>query len=160
MRRLALRALVGCAVIVASGCIRSDLEEVQPVGSDDGAAPTSVETTIGDTVVTAEGNEVTVLRLESGSSATAGMTIRDAEVEICAADAGDGAPAAPDFFRAVVDDVGYRRPGSTDRDPALPSTRMRPGECERGWVSFPIRDGEEVVGIALLASTRVEWSVE
>ena len=161
VRRVSLRVLGSCLplLVVASGCIHSDLEEVQPARADAEAAA-SEQTEIGRTVTTAEGNEVTVLRAEEGDGVGSGLVLHEAEVEICAAADGDGAPTAPGFFRAVIRDVGYRRPSPTVRSPALPSSRLAPGECERGWIGFPVRATEDVVGIALLASTTVEWSLD
>jgi hypothetical protein len=144
---------------VLSGCIHSDLERVEPGPDDEPAEGQRVE--VGDEVTTREGDLVTVHRVADGEEVEGSdLLLVDAEVEICAAADGDGAPAAPQFFRAVVADEGLRRPGPAGKQPALPAGRLEAGDCARGWVGFPIEPDEQVEAIALLASSTVEWALE
>ena len=158
-RRGAPIALILAALAVLSGCIHSDLERVEPGPDDEPAEGQRVE--VGDEVTTKEGNLVTVHRVGDGEEVEGSdLLLVNVEVEICAAADGDGAPAAPQFFRAVVADEGYRRPGPAGRQPPLPSGRLEPGDCARGWVGFPIEPDEQVEAVALLASSTVEWALD
>lgn len=153
------------AASVLGGCIRSDVEvvdHVDPASLD--ALPSqesaSVQTDVGRTVTTSEGNAVTVETVSAREAVEGSQLSRVAvRVEICAADDGDGAPADADFFRAVLGDGGLRRAAEFAESGALEARRIDAGSCASGTVSFPVADGEEVVAIALLASSRVEWRV-
>ena len=155
-------APIGLTVVVLallSGCIRSDLERVEPGPDDEPAESQRVD--VGDEVTTREGNLVIVHRVDDGEEVDGSdILLVNAEVEICAAVDGEGAPAAPQFFRALVADEGYRRPGPAGRRPPLPSGRLEPGDCARGWVGFPIEPDEQVEAVALLASSTVEWTLD
>lgn len=157
MRRL-LPAVAVCALVL-TGCIRSDLERVRPEPDDlDPAAAERTE--VGEAVTTVEGNVVTVLRIGRFVDVPdSELRLLDAEVEICAADDGEGAAASPAYFRALVPGEGYRRPAAPGTRPALTSARLDAGECSRGWVGFPIRPDEDVDAIVLLASSTVEWAL-
>ena len=152
--------LTSLTVIGLAGCISSDLERVEPGPEDEGPA-SGERVEIGDEVTTVEGNLVTVHRVDDGVEVEGSdLLLLNADVEICAAEVGEGAPAAPQYFRALIEDEGYRRPAPTAKRPPLPTGRLEPGDCARGWVGFPVRPSEVTEAIALLASSTVEWSLE
>lgn len=158
-RRGALIGLIFVVLAALSGCIHSDLERVEPGPDDQPAEGQRVD--VGDEVTTREGNLVTVHRVDDGEEVEGSdLLLVNAEVEICAAEDGEGAPAAPQFFRAVIADEGLRRPGPAGRPPPLPSGRLEPGDCARGWVGFPIEAGEQIEAVSLLASSTVEWTLD
>ena len=151
---LAMAALLGLA-----SCISSDLERVEP-GPEDDSPAAGQRVDVGESVTTVEENVVTVHRVDEGVAVDGSdLLLLSADVEICAAEEGEGAPAAPQYFRAVIEDEGYRRPAPTARRPALPTGRLEAGDCARGWVGFPVRPDERAEAIALLASSTVEWLV-
>lgn len=155
---MATRRLLFLAVVLATaGCIRADLERVEP-GPEDDTPVAGERVDIGEPVVTVEDNIVIVHRVDDGVEVEGSeLLLLSADVEICAAEDGDGAPAAPQYFRALVTDEGYRRPADSRRRPALTETRVAAGDCVRGWVGFPVRADEQAEAIALFASTTVEW---
>lgn len=151
--------LILVVLAMLGGCIRSDLERVEPGPDDVPAEGQRVD--VGDEVTTQEGNLVTVHRVDDGEEVEGSdVLLVNAEVEICAATDGEGAPAAPQFFRAAIADEGYRRPGPAGRQPPLPSGRLQPGDCALGWVGFPIEPGEQIEAVVLLASSTVEWALD
>ena len=147
-----------CLMLLAfTGCIQSDLERVEP-GPEDDRPAAGQRVDVGEAVTTVEGNVVTVHRVADAVEVQGSdLLLLTADVEICAAEDGEGAPAAPQYFRALIEDEGYRRPGPSARRPPLPTGRLEPGDCARGWVGFPVRPDEETEAIALLASSTVEW---
>lgn len=159
----ALRLAGCCVVLLCSACIRSDLHEVgdgDAAGDGTGIGAVAEERTeLGEAVTTASGNVVTVERIDDGVEVEGSdLLLVSARVEICAGDDGDGATVNPEVFRAVVEE-GYRRPAPSRRTTPLEAGEIEAGECVGGWVGFPVRPGEDVEGIVLLASTVVEWSV-
>ena len=143
--------------LLLAGCIRSDLERVEP-GPEDDAPAAGERVDVGERVTTVEGNIVTVHRVDDAAEVEGSdLLLLNADVEICAAEDGEGAPAAPQYFRALIEDEGYRRPAATAKRPPLPTGRLEPGDCARGWVGFPVRPDERTDAIALLASSTVEW---
>jgi hypothetical protein len=154
-----VRRLLTCLALgaVLGGCIHSDLERVQP-GPDDRDPAAAELTQVGESVTTIEGNVVTVRRVEEPVEAPdAQVRLMDVEVEICAADDGDGAASSPAYFRALIPGQGYRRPAAAGKRPALAADRLEAGACARGWIGFPVRPSEDVEAIVLLASSTVEW---
>ena len=155
-----LRLMLVTLLLAFTGCIRSDLARVEP-GPDDDAPAAGQRVEVGDPVTTVEENVVTVHRVDDGVAVEGSdLLLLSADVEICAAEDGEGAPAAPQYFRALIEDGGYRRPAPSAKRPPLPTGRLEPDDCTRGWVGFPVRPDETVEAIALLASSTVEWLLE
>ena len=160
MTRPRRAVLLAAALLGLASCISSDLERVEP-GPDDDAPAAGQRVEVGEPVTTVEENVVTVHRVDDGVPVEGSdLLLLSADVEICAAEDGEGAPAAPQYFRALIEDEGYRRPAPTAKRPPLPTGRLEPGDCARGWVGFPVRPDEVLEAIALLASSTVEWSLE
>lgn len=163
IRRVHLVVATAVAVASFASCIHSDVEVVDridpdTVGEDRRASAALVHTDVGTAATTEEGNDVTVAQVSAPTAVDGSELTRvAASVEVCAAADGDGAPVAAELFRAVLADGGLRRPAAFGEPGALEAQRVLPGECASGTVSFPLREDEDVVAIALFASSRIEW---
>jgi len=167
-------------LIVTAACSGDSPEATQPPlaevsSSITTASPTTAAATtttaaltagvrIGTEVKTALGNTVTVYSFDPAVStrltASAGRTFTAIDVGGCVV--GSSAPAdgpGPAFFQLVMPDDTRASPASPVKEPALRVTRLAPGECIRGWVTFESPAGVRPVAVVFNASTLIRWTL-
>jgi len=114
-------------------------------------------------VDTAQGN-VTVYAYENPASPPnaaprPGDVFADIDAEGCAGpNAGPNAGIAPQAFRLQIDQSAYY-PVGTSKEPALRATKLAPGQCGRGWVTFEIPQGARPQYALFEGSKVVAWQL-
>jgi hypothetical protein len=122
---------------------------------------------LGTEVRTALGNTVTVDGFDPAVTSRnvqplSGRVFTAIDVGGCisstSASAADG--PGPAFFELVLaDDSRSRALISGVRVPELRASRLAPGECIRGWISFEPPAGVKAVAVVFNASTLVRWTI-
>ena len=118
---------------------------------------------LGDRVDTAQGN-VNVYAYEDpvsppGATPHPGNVFADIDAEGCAGpNAGPNTGIGPQFFYLQVDQSAYH-PVGTSKEPALRATRLAPGQCARGWVTFELPQGAKPQYAIFNSSKVIAWQL-
>ena len=129
----------------------------------------SIDTTIGQTVKTSQGNVITVYQFQSPAAyAEAGFVVAAADVGACASSSttivtqGPGvvvhAGVSPQFFSVQLDDGTIQEaqvPGT--KDPALGAQLLQPGQCVRAWVTFHVPEQRKVAFVLFRSLSVIRW---
>ncbi len=129
---------------------------------------TDIKRTVGDTATLDNGNSVTVFSGQSGVppedsvyNARAGMNFFVIEAEVCVPEsAGEPSYFTPREFNLLNDDIVRRMASVPTKLPALRGSSVDPGECNRGYITFQVEDGEEPRAVIYEGSSVVEWELE
>ena len=129
---------------------------------------TDIKRTVGDTATLDNGNSVTVFSGQSGVpaedsvyNARAGMDFFVIEAEVCVpGSAGEPSYFTPREFNLLNDDIVRRMASVPTKLPALRGSSVDPGECNRGYITFQVEDGEEPRAVIYEGSSVVEWELE
>ena len=158
-RRRAAAALgvVPIVVAVATACEASQAAAPPPL-------PPHTAASVGQTVTTANGNSVEVVRYAAAfgpQGATRSTVTAAVDVKACASADGDGAQIVPTEFLLLFHD-GLLRPVARAGDgthPALRAGALPAGRCTRGWVFYRRPRHNDSIGVILSASTVVLWKL-
>jgi hypothetical protein len=122
---------------------------------------------LGTEVRTALGNTITVHGIDTavasrGVQPLSGRVFAAVDVGGCisstSASAAEG--PSPAFFELVLaDDSRSRALTSGVKVPELRASRLAPGECVRGWITFEPQAGVKPVAVVFSASTLVRWTL-
>ena len=131
-------------------------------------AETDIQRTVGETATLDNGNSVTIFSGQSGVpsedsvyEARAGMDFFVIEAEVCASeDSAEASYFTPREFILLNDDTVRRMASVPTQLPALRGSSVAPGECNRGYITFQVEDGEEPQSVVYEGSSVVEWSLE
>ena len=82
------------------------------------------------------------------------------ETELCAGPQGAGISANPFYFQLQMGDNSRINATVPVKDPALNATTLTaPGDCVRGWVSFQVPTGAQIVYVVDTQSTPIiKWA--
>jgi hypothetical protein len=127
-----------------------------------------VDSTIGQSVKTDQGNVITVYQLQSPAAyAESGFVIAAADVGVCAASTTVvtqehgvvvHAGISPQFFSVQFDDGTVQEAQAQGtKDPALPQQLLQPGQCVRGWVTFHIPEQKKVNYVLFRSLSVIRW---
>lgn len=154
------------------GTVRSDTDVEGEVTRDALPGPalpadTDIERTVGETATLDNGNSVTVFSGQSGVpapesvyKARPGMEFFVVEAEVCVpASATDASYFTPREFSLLRDGSVRRQAGVPTKLPALRGARVEPGECNRGYITFQVEEGEDPRAVAYEGSSVVEWDL-
>ncbi len=120
-------------------------------------------TKLGSRVDTAQGN-VTVYAYEApvsppGATPQPGNVFADIDAEGCAGpSAGPNTGIGPQFFYLQLGQSAYH-PVGTSKEPALRATKLAPGQCARGWVTFEIPQGAKPQYAIFNSSKVIAWQI-
>ncbi|MGF1472746.1 MAG: hypothetical protein ACFB50_13535 [Rubrobacteraceae bacterium] len=129
---------------------------------------TDIKRTVGETATLDNGNSVTVFSGELGVppqesvyEARAGMDFYIIEAEVCVS----GSNMEPEYFTprefSLLNADTVRRMASVPTKlPALRGSDVEPGECNRGYITFQVDEGEEPQRVVFEGSSAVEWDLE
>lgn len=116
---------------------------------------------IGEPITTKDGNVVTVHSLQwplDVANPENGKVYSAADIEACAAqDPKVDAGVAPGFFRVELTNKTSWQPVQPVKEPALQPTKLAPGRCARGWVSFSLPKNISPLLVTLRTSTNAAW---
>ncbi|MGE0227808.1 MAG: DUF4352 domain-containing protein [Dehalococcoidia bacterium] len=131
----------------STGGTDTEATTTSPVATASPTATAQPEFFVGDTVVTAAGNKLTVYEylpdVQSDNqfiTPDPGMAYVAFDVEGCSNV--EVASLNPFDFRVQMGDNTRHEPSIAVREPALHSTNLLRGDCVRGWVTFEIPAGE------------------
>ena len=123
------------------------------------------ELTVGDTAVTAAGNEITVYSYESVPPTDVwqpepGSEFAVIDVEGCADPHSEAAAGLNPFdFGLQMPDNTRLQPDVGVKEPPLNDTTLPPGDCVRGYVTFQVPEGEPPKNVVYTASSIIKWAV-
>lgn len=113
--------------------------------------PGEVLHAVGEAVVTAGGNTVTLLALDTSTPQRIA-----AEVETCTANT--PAQLRPELFVLELSDGTRTVPVAGGREPALVRRDLPAGDCESGWVTFAFGAAAPTV-LEFRGSSVIRWSL-
>lgn len=130
-------------------------------------ADTEIVRTVGQTATLDNGNSVTVFSGQSGVpsresvyEARTGMDFFVIEAEVCVPEsAPEPSYFTPREFSLLNDDTVRRMASVPTKLPALRGATVEPGECNRGYITFEVEEGEEPRAVAYEGSSLVEWEL-
>lgn len=130
-------------------------------------AETDINRTVGETATLENGNSVTVFSGQSGVpaeesvyEARAGMDFFVIEAEVCVPEPADEPSYfTPREFNLLNDDTVRRMASVPTQLPALRGSSVVPGECNRGYITFQVEEGEEPQAVLYEGSSVVEWEL-
>jgi hypothetical protein len=176
-RTAAVILLCGCAAVVGLAACAHDrvssgsttgTTQVIPVQSNTPQTP--IDTTIGKSVTTPQGNVITVYQFQSPVAyGAAGTVIAAAEVGVCASRttvvtrAGGvvvRAGVSPRFFSVGFTDGTLAEaivPGV--KRPAIVDGFLSAGQCVRGWVTFRAPEQQHAKYVLLRSLSAVRWQI-
>ena len=120
-----------------------------------GTVPAGQTHTVGEAVVTASGNTITLHGIEPRTpdgryaadvEACTGATSARIEASLFTIELGNGSALVP-----VGDGSG--------RQPVLTTTDLQPGACGRGWVSYQLPQDQAPVALVFRGSSVIRWSL-
>ncbi|MGB3635648.1 MAG: hypothetical protein WA982_16520 [Rubrobacteraceae bacterium] len=128
---------------------------------------TDINRTVGQTATLDSGNSVTVFSGQSGVpqedsvyKPRAGMDFFVIEAEVCVPeDATEPSYFTPREFNLLNDDTVRRMASVPTQLPALRGDSAEPGECNRGYITFQVEEGEEPQAVVYEGSSVVEWEL-
>ncbi len=128
---------------------------------------TDISRTVGETAALDSGNSVTVSSGQSGVppeesvyKPRSGMDFFVIEAEVCVPDsATEPSYFTPREFNLLNDDTVRRMASVPTQLPALRGSSVDPGECNRGYITFQVEDGEEPQAVVYEGSSVVEWEL-
>jgi hypothetical protein len=128
-------------------------------GSDTGPATTELHT-VGEVVLTATGNTVTLHGVEPNvaqpaSTPPAGDTVLAVDVETCAR--AGAAQDGPQLFRLELDDGSSAPAVDAGKLPGLLPSPVAKGSCVRGWVSFDVPGARAPSQLVFTGSSVIRW---
>lgn len=126
-----------------------------------------IQRTMGETAALDSGNSITLISGQSGVpsdesvyQAPAGMDFFVIEAEVCVPeDATEPSYFTPREFNLLNDDTVRRMASVPTLLPALRGSSVEPGECNRGYITFQVEDGEEPQAVIYEGSSVVEWEL-
>lgn len=129
---------------------------------------TDIKREVGKTATLDNGNNVTVFSGQSGVTseesvykARPGMDFYVIESEVCVSEsASEPSYFTPREFSLLNGDNVRRMASVPTKLPALRGSSVEPGECERGYITFQIEDGEEPRAVVYEGSSVVEWELD
>lgn len=128
---------------------------------------TDMEQMVGETATLESGNSVTVFSGQSGVpsqdsvyEARAGMDFFVIEAEVCVPEsANEPSYFTPREFNLLNQDTVRRMASVPTQLPALRGSSVEPGECNRGYITFQVEEGEEPQAVVYEGSSVVEWEL-
>lgn len=132
------------------------------------AGEADISRTVGETATLDDGNSVTVLDVRSRLAAREtvyetreGFEFFVIEAEVCVSGAaGEPAYFTPRDFSVRVTQTVRRVASIPTKLPALRGSRVEPGDCNRGFITFQLREGEEPQAVMFEDTSSVEWQLE
>lgn len=126
-----------------------------------------IERTVGETATLDDGNNVTVYDVQSRVpsretvyDAERGMKFFVIDAEVCVSGtATEPAYFTPREFSVQVSPTVRRMASVPTKLPALRSVNVEPGDCERGFITFQIEDGERPRAVLFQGTSSVEWEI-
>ncbi|CAN5661874.1 hypothetical protein BH24ACT22_BH24ACT22_06550 [soil metagenome] len=129
---------------------------------------TDISRTVGETATLDNGNSVTVFSGTSGVPAEdsvykprEGMDFFVIEAEVCVSESVDEPSYfTPREFKLLKNDTVRRMASVPTKLPALRGSTVDLGECNRGYITFQIDNGEEPRSVVYEGSSVIEWKLE
>lgn len=121
---------------------------------------------VGDTAVTAAGNEITVHSYEYVPPSDIwqpepGFRFAAIDVEGCAAPDLEGSAGLNPFdFSLQMPDNTRLETDIGVKEPTLNDTTLPPGDCVRGWVTYQVPEGQTPTSVIFTASSIIKWAVQ
>jgi hypothetical protein len=122
---------------------------------------------VGETATLDDGNSVTVLSARSRLSpqeaiydVREGMEFFVIEAEVCVSSTtSEPEYFSPREFSVRVSPTVRRMASIPAKLPALRGTRVEPGDCDRGFITFQVADAEEPRAVMFEGASSVQWEM-